>query len=145
MTRSVWFCLSYDCFKWDFVALKVETISIENITLSRTASWRYAPVTKCYVTCGHTIFMAWRQPLNIAITATSYDKQCYLTLSTIKSFVPDLHQRYKYYKALYLSKKKKDFRKKKKKKKKKMCGSGNTTDPDSFASTLKLFLEKSIS
>ena len=50
-------------FKWDFIALKVEIISIENITLSRTASWRYAPVTKCYVTCGHTIFMTWRYPL----------------------------------------------------------------------------------
>ena len=30
-------------------------ISIENITLSRMASLRYVPVTKCYVTCGHTI------------------------------------------------------------------------------------------
>ena len=60
MTTSVRFCLSYDCFKWGFIALKVDIISIENITLSRTASWRYAPVTKCYVTCGHTIFMTWR-------------------------------------------------------------------------------------
>ena len=43
---SVRFCLSYDRFKWGFIALKVDIISIENITLSRTASWRYASVTK---------------------------------------------------------------------------------------------------
>ena len=57
MTTSVRFCLSYDFFKWVFIALKDDIISTENITLSRTASWRYAPVTKCYVTCGHTILM----------------------------------------------------------------------------------------
>ena len=38
MTASVRFCLSYDCLKWDFIALKVDIISIENITLSWTAS-----------------------------------------------------------------------------------------------------------
>ena len=53
------FFLSYDCLKWDFITFKVTIISIENIT-SRTASWRYAPVTKCYVTCGHMIFMTRR-------------------------------------------------------------------------------------
>ena len=57
MTTSVRFCLSSVCLKWDCIAFKVDIISVENITLSRTASWRYAPVTKCYVTCGHTIFM----------------------------------------------------------------------------------------
>ena len=46
-------------FKWVFIAFKVDIISIENIKLSRTASWRFAPVTKCYVTCGHTVFMTW--------------------------------------------------------------------------------------
>ena len=48
---SVRFCLSNDCF---------------NVILSplKLASWRYAPVTKFYVTCGHTIFMTWRYPLN---------------------------------------------------------------------------------
>ena len=64
MTTSVRFCLSYDSFKWGFIASKIDINSIENITLSRTASWRYAPVIKCYVTCGHTIFMTWRYPLN---------------------------------------------------------------------------------
>ena len=37
ITTSVRFCLSYDCLKWDFIALEVDIISIENIT-SRTAS-----------------------------------------------------------------------------------------------------------
>ena len=37
MTTIVRFCLSYDCFKWDLIALKAVVISIENITLSRTA------------------------------------------------------------------------------------------------------------
>ena len=35
MTMSVRFCLSYDCFKWDFIALKVDIIAIENLSLSR--------------------------------------------------------------------------------------------------------------
>ena len=30
MTTSVKFCLSYDCLKWDFIAFKVDIISIEN-------------------------------------------------------------------------------------------------------------------
>ena len=30
MTTSVRFCLSYDCFKWGFIALKDDIISIEN-------------------------------------------------------------------------------------------------------------------
>ena len=38
MTTRVRFCLSYDRFKWGFIALKVDIISKENITLSRTAS-----------------------------------------------------------------------------------------------------------
>ena len=38
--------------------------NIENIMLSWRASWCYALVTKCYVTCGHTVFMTWRSPLN---------------------------------------------------------------------------------
>ena len=36
MNTSVRFCLSYDEFKWYFIALKVDIISIENIWLSRT-------------------------------------------------------------------------------------------------------------
>ena len=69
-TTSVRFCLSYICFKWEFIDLKVEIISTGNITLSRTASWRYATVTKCYVTSGHTIW----HDVSHWITATSYDK-----------------------------------------------------------------------
>ena len=30
MNTSVRFCLSYDCLKWDFIAFKVDIISIEN-------------------------------------------------------------------------------------------------------------------
>ena len=30
MATSVRFCLSYDCFKWGFIALKDDIISIEN-------------------------------------------------------------------------------------------------------------------
>ena len=60
MNMSVRFYLSYDAFKWHFITLKVDIISTENIELSWTAPWRYAPVTKCNVTCGHKIFMTWR-------------------------------------------------------------------------------------
>ena len=56
MTTIVRFCLSYDCFKWNFIALKVDIFSIENITLSRTASWRYVPVSKCYVTWSYEFY-----------------------------------------------------------------------------------------
>ena len=38
ISMSVRFCLSYGGFKWGFIALKDDIISIENITLSRTAS-----------------------------------------------------------------------------------------------------------
>ena len=61
-----------DCFKWEFIALKIDIISIANITLLRTAWWRYAPVTQCYVTCGHTNF----------ITATSYGKKRFIPTDT---------------------------------------------------------------
>ena len=66
MTTSVRFCLSYDRFKLDFIVcfFKVDTISVENTTLSWTSLWRYMFAPKCYVTCGHTIFMTWRYPLN---------------------------------------------------------------------------------
>ena len=37
MTTSARFCLSYDRFKLDFIVLKVDIISIENATLSRTS------------------------------------------------------------------------------------------------------------
>ena len=33
MTTNVDSFLSYDCFKWDFIALKVDIISLENKTL----------------------------------------------------------------------------------------------------------------
>ena len=33
MTTSVRFCLSDDYLKWDFIAFKVDIISIENITV----------------------------------------------------------------------------------------------------------------
>ena len=37
MTMSVRFFLSYDRFKRDFIVFKVDIISIENATLSRTS------------------------------------------------------------------------------------------------------------
>ena len=37
MTMSVKFCLSYDRFKRDFIVYKVDIVSIENATLSRTS------------------------------------------------------------------------------------------------------------
>ena len=61
-SASVRFCLWYDRFKLDFIVFKVDIISIENATLSRTSLWRYMYAPKCYVTCGHTIFMTWRYP-----------------------------------------------------------------------------------
>ena len=63
LTTSVRFWLSFDCFKWDFIAIKADIISIEIIMFLRTASWRYAPVSKCYLTCSHTIFMTWHYSL----------------------------------------------------------------------------------
>ena len=38
MSTSVRFCLSHDCFKWDFIAFLVDIISVENTTLSGMAS-----------------------------------------------------------------------------------------------------------
>ena len=38
MITSIRFCLPYDCFKYELIALKVAIISTENITLSRMAS-----------------------------------------------------------------------------------------------------------
>ena len=70
---SVRFCLSYDHFKLDFIVFKVDIISVENATLSRLSLWCYMYAPKCYVTCGHTIFMTWHCPLNTT-SATSYDK-----------------------------------------------------------------------
>ena len=63
-TTRIRFCLSHDRFKLDFIVFKVDIISIENTTLSRTSLWRYMYAPKCYVTCGITIFMTWRYPLN---------------------------------------------------------------------------------
>ena len=51
------FSVALDCL---MVPSKDDIILTENITLSWMASWRYAPVTKCYVTCGQKIFMTWR-------------------------------------------------------------------------------------
>ena len=50
ITATVRFYLSYDCFS--FSALTVELVSVVNMALSGTASRRYAPITKSYVTCG---------------------------------------------------------------------------------------------
>ena len=54
---SVRFCLSHGYLKRNFSALKAEKSSVENIMVSRTVSGYYTPLVKCFVTCGHKIFM----------------------------------------------------------------------------------------
>ena len=81
MTTSVRFCLSYDRFKLDFIVFKVDIISIEHATLSRTLLWRHTYAPKCYVTCGHTICMTWRYPLNNIVI---YDNRNYYIAINIK-------------------------------------------------------------
>ena len=63
MTTSVRICLSYDHFKFDFVAFEVDNCSTENAWLTWTSSWRFLFLPKCYITCSHTIFMTWCYPL----------------------------------------------------------------------------------
>ena len=70
MTTCVRLCLSYDCFKLTFIALNVELVSAENMTLSKKVSKPYAPVKKCYVTSGQMILTTWH-----SVTVTSYDKK----------------------------------------------------------------------
>ena len=45
-----------DCFKWYFTSFKVDIISIENIIVTDGIITLCAP-PRCYVTCGHTMFM----------------------------------------------------------------------------------------
>ena len=49
MTTCVRFYLSYDCLKWDFIALKVDIISIENITLDGIMTLRSSNQVLCNV------------------------------------------------------------------------------------------------
>ena len=52
-------------FKTGFLSHSEWTIFQEENALSTwMLSWRYVYVPKCYYTCGHTIFMTWRYPLN---------------------------------------------------------------------------------
>ena len=58
-----YFCLSYGQFlRYDFIAFKFDIISIINriVVLDVVTSSR----KKCYVTCGHIIFMTLRYPVN---------------------------------------------------------------------------------
>ena len=57
MTTNIRFCLSNDPFKWDFIALKMNLISISKriVDMVVVNDVVYAP--RCYYTCGHTIFM----------------------------------------------------------------------------------------
>ena len=59
--KNVMKCIPYDRFKLDFIVFKVDIT--RNVALSRTSLWRYTYAPKCYVTCGHNIFMTWRYPL----------------------------------------------------------------------------------
>ena len=60
MTTSVRFCLSYDSFKWYFIALTMIIIS----TRKRIVDTDVVNNVTCYYTCGDTIFMTRRYPLN---------------------------------------------------------------------------------
>ena len=55
MTTSVRFCLSYDRFKLEFIAFKVDIISIEN-NVVRDVFMRYTYVPKCYLTWSYNIY-----------------------------------------------------------------------------------------
>ena len=50
--------------KMEFYSLGISIISVGDIALSRTASWRCAPVARCYVVCGLAVFVTWRYPPN---------------------------------------------------------------------------------
>ena len=72
----------------------MDIISIENITLSRTASWCCAPITKFYVTCGHTTFMTWRYPLNNSdIIWPGHAKTCHMSYANNKGADQSAHPR----------------------------------------------------
>ena len=73
MTTSVRFCLSYNCFKWGFSALKVYLLSIENMN---------GLVTDGIMTlrASNQVWL-WHNVIHW-LTATSYDKQMYTTPQT---------------------------------------------------------------
>ena len=59
------FCLSYNCFKRDFVALKVEIISVENVVID-DMMWRIS--ISVFVWCGNTCmtkYPKWRMIANV--------------------------------------------------------------------------------
>ena len=49
MTSSVRFCLSYDCFKWDFIAFKVDIISKHNVVKDGIVTLRASDQVLCNV------------------------------------------------------------------------------------------------
>ena len=72
MTTSLRFCLSYDCLKWDFIALKVDITSAENNAVTNSI------MTLC--TSNQVLRNVWsygfydKNDVDHWITATSYDK-----------------------------------------------------------------------
>ena len=73
MTTRVRFCLSYASLTWIFFAFTINITSLRkrfvdtDVVNDVTSTVQYT--SKCYYTCGHTIFMTRRYPLN---RATSY-------------------------------------------------------------------------
>ena len=58
MTTSVKFYLSYDPLKFDFIAFKMNIISLrKRMTDTDVVNDVTNDAPKCYYTCGHTIFM----------------------------------------------------------------------------------------
>ena len=49
MNTSVRFCLSYDAFKWHFIALKVDIISIESVVTDGIMTLRASNQVLCNV------------------------------------------------------------------------------------------------
>ena len=68
-TTSVRFCLSYDPLKLGFITFKMDNISrrkriIDIDIVNDVMSTVLYTTPKCYYTCGHTIFMTRRYPLD---------------------------------------------------------------------------------
>lgn len=93
---SVWFFSLNNCLNVVFIALKIDSVSVESMTSSGTASWCYVPISKFYVSRVNEILITW-------ITATSTDKIFYSILQLI--FYRRLIFVWLMYRLLYVQKK----------------------------------------
>ena len=64
MTTSVRFCLSYDPLKLDFIAFKMGNILRRKRIVDKDVVNDIMSKWQSVITCGHTIFMTQRYPLN---------------------------------------------------------------------------------